>query len=111
MDITTSSQGTIKLVNLKGNFDISASQPFDEKLTALIDEGAKKIILDFSELIFVASTGLRMLLKTAQRLKDEKGLLHICCVNKTVMEVFEMTGFDTILSIFDSKENALVGME
>ena len=111
MDITVNTEGNVNLVALKGNFDISASQQFDEKLTSLIKDGANRIIMDFTGVMFVASTGLRMILKTAQQLKDEKGLLHICCVNNTVMEVFKMTGFDTILSIFDSKENAMVGME
>lgn len=111
MDITINVQGNVNQVNLKGNFDISASQQFDDKLTSLINDGANRIILDFSEVPFVASTGLRVLLKTAQRLKDENGLLRICGVNETVMEVFKMTSFDTILAIFDTKEEAMDGME
>lgn len=111
MDITVTNQGNVNLVDLNGNFDIAASQQFDDQLTSLINDGAKQVILDFSEVAFVASTGLRMILKTAQRLKDESGILRICGVNDTVMEVFKMTGFDTILAIFDIKEKALEGLE
>ena len=110
MDITINAQGNVNQVDLKGNFDIAASQHFDEKLTSLINSGANRILLDFSEVSFVASTGLRMILKTAQRLKDENGQFRICGVNDTVMEVFKMTGFDTILAIFNTREEALDGM-
>lgn len=110
MELTVSSEGNVNQVIMKGNFDIAASQQFDEKVSALIGEGAQNIILDFSEVPFVASTGLRMILKAAQGMKAKDGLLRLCCVNATVMEVFQMTGFDTILSIFDTFDAARDGM-
>jgi anti-anti-sigma factor len=110
MDITVSKEGPVSVVNLNGNFDIASSAPFDEQLTALMDAGEERILLDFSQVSFIASTGLRMLLKTAQRVKDEGGLLHLCCINETVQEVFAMTGFDTILSISETKEQALADL-
>jgi anti-anti-sigma factor len=110
MNITVNVEGDVNLVSLEGNLDISASEQFDSELGSQIDGGARKIILDFSGVKFVASTGLRMILKAAQRMKAENGLLHICCVNETVMEVFQMTGFDTILAISDTVETAKGGM-
>lgn len=110
MDITVSKEGRASIVNMNGNFDIASSAPFDEQLTALVDAGETRVLLDFSNVSFIASTGLRMLLKTAQRIKDEGGLLHLCCINETVQEVFAMTGFDTILSIFETREQALVDL-
>ena len=110
MDITVDKEGRASIVNMNGNFDIASSAPFDEQLTVLLDAGETRILLDFSQVSFIASTGLRMLLKTAQRLKDEGGLLHLCCINETVQEVFAMTGFDTILSIFETKEEALADL-
>ena len=106
MNITVNVEGDFNLVSLEGNLDISASEQFDSELTTLIDGGARKVVLDFSGVKFVASTGLRMILKAAQNMKTENGLLQICCVNETVMEVFQMTGFDTILAISDTVETA-----
>ena len=110
MDITVDKEGRASIVNMNGNFDIASSAPFDEQLTALLDAGETHILLDFSQVSFIASTGLRMLLKTAQRIKDEGGLLHLCCINETVQEVFAMTGFDTILSIFETREQGLIDL-
>jgi anti-anti-sigma factor len=76
----------------------------------LIEGGARSVLLDFSAVPFVASTGLSMILKAAQTMKAQSGQLRICCVNDTVMEVFQMTGFDTILSIFDTVDAAMEGL-
>jgi len=111
MDITSSKEGRARIVKLKGDFDIASSTSFDERVNAFMDQGDKCILLDFSEVSFIASTGLRMLLKMAQRSKDEGGKLHICCINDVVRDVFSMTGFDTILLIFDTKELALKDLE
>lgn len=51
-----------------------------------------------------------MILKAAQMMKVQSGQLRIRCVNDTVMEVFQMTGFDTILSIFDTVDAAMEGL-
>jgi anti-anti-sigma factor len=54
--------------------------------------------------------GLRMLLKTGQRIESEDGKLHICCINDTVSSVFGMVGLDTIIPVFETKELALEGL-
>ena len=110
MDITVTKKGRAIIVKMNGNFDIASSAPFNEQLTALMDAGETRILLDFSQVSFIVSTGLAMLLKTAQRINDDDGLLHICCINETVHEVITMTNFDTILSIFKTKELALVDL-
>ena len=110
MDITVTKQENMDIVALKGNFDISASDLFDAQMTSLIDGGSDRIILDLADVPFIASTGLRMVLKTAQSIKEKNGILRVCGVNSTVMEVFKMTGFDTILTILDTREDALEAM-
>ena len=110
MDITVTEKGRAIIVNMNGNFDIASSAPFYEQLAELMDAGETRILLDFSQVSFIVSTGLAMLLKTAQRINDDDGLLHICCINETVHEVITMTNFDMILTIFKTKELALVDL-
>ena len=100
MDITVTKKGRAIIVNMNGNFVIASSAPFYEQLAELMDAGETRILLDFSQVSFIVSTGLAMLLKTAQRINDDDGLLHICCINETVHEVITMTNFDMILTIF-----------
>jgi anti-anti-sigma factor len=107
MEISVEKNNDVSVVNLEGSFDIASSEPFDEELTALMNGGERRILLDFTQVPFIASTGLRMLLKAGQRMKEEGGLLYLCNINDTVREVFSMTGFDKIFSVFDTGEAAM----
>jgi anti-sigma B factor antagonist len=110
VEITVDKEGRASIINMRGNFDMASSEPFDKQITTLIASGETRILLDFSNVSFIASTGLRMLLKTAQRVKDEGGLLYVSSINEAVQQVFAMTGLDTILSIFETREQALVDL-
>ena len=58
----------------------------------------KDLVLDFAELEYVSSAGLRVILKT-QKAMNTKGSMKIVNVNEMIMEVFEITGFVDILTI------------
>ena len=60
----------------------------------------QKLIFDFQELDYLSSAGLRVLL-VAQKLMNGKGQMLLRHVNKNVMEVFEITGFNNVLDIED----------
>ena len=71
------------------------------ELEATIDgcaAGIKELVLDCSELEYVSSAGLRVILK-AQKLMNAQGNMKLTHVNETIMEVFDITGFADILTI------------
>lgn len=57
------------------------------------------VIVDLSKVKFVASSGLRVLLKTAQRLSREKAELKVTGANPQVREVFAISGFDRLITV------------
>ena len=70
-------------------------------LEAALDEifgNIKALILDFSELEYISSAGLRVILK-AQKAMTGKGSMKLIGVNDNIREVFEITGFTDILTI------------
>ena len=107
MEIKTSEENGILTVELIGNLDTASAGPVEAELMKLIEGKANQLLLDFTDVPFIASSGLRVLLKTGQTLKANGGKLHICSINDTVREVFEISGFDRIFSVFDSKQDAL----
>ena len=58
--------------------------------------GVKSLVFDFSELEYLSSAGLRVLL-ISKKLMDKKGKMVIRGANKTVMDIFEITGFSNVL--------------
>ena len=93
-----------------GSLDTNTAPQAQEAMAAVIDDGGRKIVVDFSSLDYIASSGLRVLLATAKRLNADGGVLGIFGLNETVNEVFEISGFDTIFNVFGSESEAVAGI-
>lgn len=65
--------------------------------------------MNFKELEYISSAGLRVLLSTAKQLEPSGGGIRICTLNDVVREVFDISGFVTILNLFADETEALDG--
>ena len=109
MQISTRTNNDIHIVAIAGSMD-STTSPEAQKAIDGVLAGSKKVVLDFSELDYISSAGLRVLLGAAKQLKASGGTLRIFGLNQSVREVFEISGFATILSVFPSESEALAAM-
>lgn len=108
MDITTRTQNGITVVVLAGSLDSNTSPQAQQAIDGLLAGGARKLVVDCTALDYISSAGLRVLLGTAKRLGGG-GALRLFGLNETVREVFEISGFSTILAVFGSEAAALKG--
>ena len=97
----------VKILEFEGNLDTNTSPDAEAKLSELIDNGSQKLLINFGKLNFISSAGLRVLLGTAKKLKGAGGNLQICDLNPTVQEVFDISGFGSILKVTSTEEQAL----
>lgn len=109
MKISVDEAGDVSVVRFEGNLDTNTAPEAQDQFDELADRGVEKVLVDFSELDYISSAGLRVLLATAKKLGGQGGSLRLCHLNETVAEVFEISGFSVILSVFDSEEEALAG--
>ena len=107
MNITMSEVEGITIAEFEGNLDTNTAPEAEERLGELLGKGVTKILVDFTTLDYISSAGLRVLLATTKRLSGAGGSLRICCLNETVDEVFEISGFSTIFSVFGTRDEAL----
>ena len=107
MEISISESGDVRVLSFQGNLDTGTSPEAESQINDLIEAGAQKLLVNFEKLDYISSAGLRVLLATAKKLKPGGGDLKICCLNQTVQEVFDISGFSTILSVTSSEEEAL----
>jgi len=106
MNINTSNENDVCIVELDGKLDTASATPTEVSLTELLDSGVSQMLIDFGKVPYIASSGLRVLLKIAQRLSKDGGKLHVCCLNEMVSEVFEISGFDKILAVYKNSQDA-----
>lgn len=97
------------VLKVEGRLDIAAAAEFERSCAAVIEQGQQKIILDFSQLEYISSAGLRSILAIATRLKSDGGSLALCALTGLVREVFELSGFDNFLPVYEGVEQALAG--
>ena len=109
MEISVKTVNEVKVLAFVGRLDTLTSPDTQKKLTQLIEEGATKILVNLDKLDYISSSGLRVLLFTAKRLKTSDGELRVCRLNEVVKEVFDISGFDRILPISASELEALEG--
>lgn len=84
-------------VALSGRLDTTTAPQLESELKASL-EGIQKLVLDFTQLNYLSSAGLRVLL-AAQKTMNKQGTMIVKNVNETIQEIFEVTGFCDVLTI------------
>lgn len=97
MTIAKTSEGTKLTLALEGRLDTTTAPQLEAEVKGALT-GVTELVMDFSQLEYLSSAGLRVIL-AAQKIMNRQGTLVIRHVNETIMEVFEVTGFSDILTI------------
>ena len=97
MEIINKQNGTNLEIALVGRLDTVTAPELEKELNARLD-AADTLTLDFSDLAYISSAGLRVLL-SAHKLMSRKGGMKVVHVGEIVKEVFDVTGFADILTI------------
>ena len=97
LDITKTINGNELTVALKGRLDSTTSPDFEKELKAALD-GVGSLVIDMTELEYISSAGLRVLL-SAQKVMNQQGNMLVKNPSEIVKEVFDVTGFCDILNI------------
>jgi len=100
-------QNDINIYRLIGRLDSNTSQGFEQKLFQAISEGAKNMVVDFKDIDYISSAGLRVILKAFKALQREDGRIILCSMQEYVREIFEVTGMNSFVPILDTMDDAL----
>jgi anti-sigma B factor antagonist len=107
MEIIENQKEDVSIFKLNGRLDSNTSPALEKKLVAAIENGTRNMVIDFENLDYISSAGLRIILKTTKDLKRSDGNIVLCAMQDYVREVFEIAGFDTFLPIFSTVDEAL----
>lgn len=97
MQIDQTKEGSTLTMKVSGRLDTTTAPQLENEITGHLD-GITEFIMDFSDLEYISSAGLRVLLVTTKMMKG-KGSFVIRNINETVREIFEVTGFLDILTV------------
>ena len=98
MEINVTQEGSITIIALDGKLDATTSPQLEECSSNLYNKGVHDIVVDMALCPFVSSAGLRVIVAMQKRAAT-RGSLSFRGVASEVMDVFQITGFDKILTI------------
>ena len=98
MTITNQQDGTVLTMTIEGRIDTQTSPELDQAILAL-PEDITELILDFTQVIYISSAGLRSVLTAQNKMNSKNGNMIIRGAAKNIVGVFKVTGFDTFLTL------------
>lgn len=107
MDLQTRSENNAVVVTISGRLDAVTAPDYEKSIRELIDGGNICIVVDFEQLDYISSAGLRGLLLMAKLLNAKGGRACLANVKGNVRSVFDMCGFNTVFKMENSVAEAL----
>lgn len=124
MAVSVRALGDVNIIELKGEFTLGArelAQPIDlrgrrlsdlgETLRRLLDQGARKIVLDLAGVSFLDSAGLGELIACKKRTVEREGDIRLLRPTGKVRDLLEMLSVTKIFQVFDDEAGALASFE
>jgi anti-sigma B factor antagonist len=110
MEISEEARAGVTVVTARGRLDGASSGEFAERLDKVVSSGQPRVVVDFAEVDFVSSAGLRAVLMLVKKVKAANGAFALCAVRAPVREVLDITGFTTMIDIHPELASALAAL-
>ncbi len=109
MDLTlaTQTRGDFIVIAVGGEIDVYTAPQLRELVVGLVDEGQVQLICDLSEVQFLDSTGLGVLVGALNRVRAHEGTLSLVVTEERILKVFEITGLRKVFPIHATVDAAL----
>lgn len=110
MDVKTHTEENALVVVVTGRMDAVTAPAYLERLRHELAGGALRLVVDCAGLEYVSSAGLRAILTISKDLSLKGGAQAYCGLREQVKEVFEVSGFASIIPIHDTRDAALAAL-
>lgn len=107
MEFSEDRRADAVILALTGRLDATTAKAFEDRILDLIGSGPRRLVVDLAHVEYVSSSGLRVFLIAAKRLHNTDKKIALCSLNEHVRQVFDLAGFSSLLSIYNSRDDAL----
>jgi len=107
MNLTSEVKQDHLVITVEGRLDTTQSDGFEKQVMDVLKDNHKKVVLDCKGLNYISSSGLRVFLILQKKMAAAGGALKICNLQPSIKEIFDMSGFSMIFSLYDDLDAAL----
>ena len=94
----------VHIIEPKGILDGTKASDFRNKINRSIENGVQIILVDFTNVTFMDSSGLGTLVLSLKTVRNAGIKMFLCSINEQVKMLFELTSMDSVFDIFDNRE-------
>lgn len=107
MELDARKEGSALVVTVQGRMDAVTAPEFEEYVDSWTAKGEKVFVVDLGGLEYISSAGLRSILASAKKLKGMSGKILFCGLAGMVKEVFDISGFASMFSVYATQAEAI----
>ena len=104
MELTHDKKGENMIITIKGRLDAASAPVADTAIKKIMEEDCRRVLFNLDDLEYLSSGGLRVILGVAKEIKRNEGKLVLFSLNQFVKEIFEVSGFESLIPIEDTVE-------
>lgn len=109
MDVREEKVGDVSILVPVARVDSSTAKAFEARVLAVVNSGAPKVVIDFSQLDYISSAGLRVVLVGAKMTRAPRKFA-LCGMKPHIREVFDVSGFAKILQIHPDRDAVIAAL-
>jgi anti-anti-sigma factor len=106
---TSVTENGVVLLEVEGEVDAHTAPKLDKALKDLLAQGHSRLVLDASQMGYISSAGLRVVLLAHREARQLDGEVRLFGLNAQMRRIFEIAGFDELLRISDTRQESMEG--
>ena len=107
MEIIQKEENGIVSITIKGRLDADSSPEAEKVVKDALEGQTTRVLFNLASLEYLSSAGLRVLLGAAKEMRRKNGKIVLCALNEFVKEIFEVSGFQSLIPIAESVESGI----
>jgi anti-sigma B factor antagonist/stage II sporulation protein AA (anti-sigma F factor antagonist) len=107
MEISQKEENGIVFIAIKGRLDADSSPEAEKVVKDVLEGQTSRLLFNLGALEYLSSAGLRVLLSASKEMRRKEGKIVLCALNEFVKEIFEVSGFQSLIPIADSVDSGI----
>ena len=106
-EVTDSGHPGVAVLEVRGEIDVATSPQMRDQLGEMVEHKPELLIVDLTDVSFIDSTGLGVLVEAVTGARADGGDLRLVVTQPHIIKLFELTGLDTVFSVVSSTSEAV----
>lgn len=110
LEVSEEVEDSVCVLRVSGDVDFDVAPELKQRIVGHVEAGDRRLIIDLSEVGFIDSTAIGVLVAALKRLRDAGGTLMVVCDNEDVRSIFATVGLESVIPLHRSDRDAFAAL-